>query len=379
MDYIKEFLKSNKETNKKNNATYRRYSENENISSQDDKIRIIQSDAFTNLLHKNHCLLDGSQNNSQPLIVSALNSAQNTRIIAEKLNLNSNLCESILLTFYLGQPTLGYFGVQTMHKELNVTHKGFNIFTHSLRVVTKIEKISPEFEGLNLSYQIIEALILQAIQKQTDDTDIITEIISGMNTDFLQNTPLEGQIAIQIYSINKLMEYIEILIDNDIIKYENLYHLPLLGDVAQEISFAFYKKFKQSFINKINNIVIQDIYLTTKDKNNSENLSYAKNENFPLKKNICISKALDRQIEVIKIFIKNAIDSSPEIQIKKQKISHIMSFLISFFSTHPECLPKKWQPQNYPSNNKKYIVDAARNYIASMTDEQAIQTYKQIR
>ena len=84
--------------------------------------------------------------------------AQISRDLARTLKLNEDLAESIALAHDLGHTPFGHVGEQTLTELL----KPYNLkFEHNLQskyIVEKLEKKYPDFDGLNLTYEVLEGL-----------------------------------------------------------------------------------------------------------------------------------------------------------------------------------------------------------------------------
>jgi dGTPase len=79
------------------------------------------------------------------------------RTLARALGLNEDLTEAIALAHDLGHPPFGHVGETTLHR-LMAHHGGFRHNAQSLRVVEELELKYPEFNGLNLTWEVREGL-----------------------------------------------------------------------------------------------------------------------------------------------------------------------------------------------------------------------------
>jgi dGTPase len=84
--------------------------------------------------------------------------AQIARSLAHALGLDQDLAETIALAHDLGHPPFGHAG----EDELQVQMEPFGGFDHNVqtfRVVTKLERRYPGFDGLNLSWETVEGVV----------------------------------------------------------------------------------------------------------------------------------------------------------------------------------------------------------------------------
>eukprot|EP01035_Chromulina_nebulosa_P046343 gene46342-biopygen32116 len=91
-------------------------------------------------------------------LTHSLEVAQIARSLATALGLDADLAETIALAHDLGHPPFGHAG----EDELQVQMHGFGGFDHNVqtfRVVTKLERRYPLFDGLNLTWETLEGVI----------------------------------------------------------------------------------------------------------------------------------------------------------------------------------------------------------------------------
>ena len=81
-----------------------------------------------------------------------------SRTIATALGVNQDLTEAIALAHDLGHPPFGHSGEKKLN-ELMSEHGGFEHNDQSLRTVELLENLYPNFDGLNLSYEVLEGIM----------------------------------------------------------------------------------------------------------------------------------------------------------------------------------------------------------------------------
>ncbi|MEE8127817.1 MAG: deoxyguanosinetriphosphate triphosphohydrolase, partial [Nitrospinaceae bacterium] len=132
---------------------------------QRDRDRIIHTSAFRKLEYKTQVFVYHEGDYYRTRLTHSLEVAQITRSICKSLQLNEDLAEAIALAHDLGHPPFGHTGQDVLNK-LMKNHGGFEHNKQSLRIVKVLEKRYPEFEGLNLTWEVQEG-----ISKHSRDTD----------------------------------------------------------------------------------------------------------------------------------------------------------------------------------------------------------------
>ena len=125
---------------------------------QRDRDRILHSTAFRRLEYKTQVFVNHEGDHYRTRLTHTLEVAQISRSMARALGLNEDLVEAIALAHDLGHPPFGHAGEDALN-ELMGEHGGFNHNLHTLRVIDHLERRYPEFEGLNLSWEIRESTI----------------------------------------------------------------------------------------------------------------------------------------------------------------------------------------------------------------------------
>ncbi len=126
---------------------------------QRDRDRIIHSSAFRRLESKTqvytHLYQEGDQFRKR--LTHTLEVAQIARSVSRALGLNEDLTEAIALVHDIGHAPFGHKG-QDILNELMKNSGGFEHNTQALRIVCSIENRYPDFKGLNLTYELREAI-----------------------------------------------------------------------------------------------------------------------------------------------------------------------------------------------------------------------------
>src|SRR6266403_2247570 len=122
-----------------------------------DRDRIVHSTAFRRLMHKTQVLVNQPGDYHLTRLTHTLEVTQISRTVARQLGLNEDLTEAIALLHDLGHPPFGHAGETTLDECMR-DFGGFEHNRHGLRLVELLEYRYPDFPGLNLSLEVLEAL-----------------------------------------------------------------------------------------------------------------------------------------------------------------------------------------------------------------------------
>jgi dGTPase len=124
---------------------------------QRDRDRVIHSTAFRRLEYKTQVFVNHEGDHYRTRLTHTMEVAQIGRTIARCLDANEDLVEAIALAHDVGHTPFGHSGEEVL-RELMKDHGGFEHNIHGLRVVDILENEYPDFPGLNLTYEVREAI-----------------------------------------------------------------------------------------------------------------------------------------------------------------------------------------------------------------------------
>ncbi len=124
---------------------------------QRDRDRIIHAIAFRRLRHKTQVFISPDGDHYRVRLTHSLEVAQIGRTIARALGLNEDLTEALCLAHDIGHPPFGHAGEDALQEALRGLG-GFDHNAHTIRVLTALESPYPRWNGLNLSWELLEGL-----------------------------------------------------------------------------------------------------------------------------------------------------------------------------------------------------------------------------
>lgn len=133
---------------------------------QRDRDRVLHSRAFRRLEYKTQVFLNGAGDHYRTRLTHTIEVAAICRTIARALCLNEDLSETIALAHDLGHTPFGHAGERAM----NVLMKDYGGFDHNLqafRVVDMLEIKYPEYDGINLTWEVRTGLIKHRTGKKS--------------------------------------------------------------------------------------------------------------------------------------------------------------------------------------------------------------------
>lgn len=137
---------------------------------QRDRDRIIHSSGFRRLVYKTQVFLNHEGDLFRTRMTHSLEVAQLARSVARQLRLNEDLTEAIALAHDLGHTPFGHAGQDTLNACM-APYGGFEHNLQSLRVVDRLERRYPRFDGLNLCFETREGVLKHCSRKHAQELE----------------------------------------------------------------------------------------------------------------------------------------------------------------------------------------------------------------
>lgn len=125
---------------------------------QRDRDRVIHSTSFRRLEYKTQVFVYHEGDYYRTRLTHSIEVSQIARSVASALGLNETFVEALSLAHDLGHPPFGHAGGEVLHARMD-GHGGFEHNVQGLRIVDTLERRYPDFPGLNLSFELREAIL----------------------------------------------------------------------------------------------------------------------------------------------------------------------------------------------------------------------------
>jgi dGTPase len=123
-----------------------------------DRDRIVHASAFRRLKGKTQVFVAHEGDHYRTRLTHSLEVAQIARAVARRLGLDDDLAEALALAHDLGHPPFGHTGEDVLDLCMD-PYGGFDHNAQTLRVLTKLERRYPAFDGLNLAWETLEGVV----------------------------------------------------------------------------------------------------------------------------------------------------------------------------------------------------------------------------
>jgi len=340
---------------------------------QRDRDRIVHSEAFRKLEYKTQVFVIFEGDYYRTRLTHTIEVAQIARTIGRNLRLNEDLIEAIALAHDLGHPPFGHAGEEALSKiMIEAGFKGFNHNKRSFEIVTRFEKRYPDFNGLNLSREVLVGIL-----KHQTPFDI-----PGMENEFFKECPtLEAQVVDIADSLAYLNHDIDDGLTSGCITGDDLVESDLWCRVFKKISTALKHQerdmLKYQIVKELIDMQVKDL-LHTSDQRVQEAGFKSSTDVKKCKKTIIgFSPAMAKERNRLQGLLNTKLYHHPRVERMTAKARRIIEDMFFVYKEKPTQLPYSIYERK-KKYSKKAEYEIICNYIAGMTDRFALDEHKKL-
>ncbi|MDN5247672.1 MAG: deoxyguanosinetriphosphate triphosphohydrolase [Wolbachia endosymbiont of Tyrophagus putrescentiae] len=353
---------------------------------QRDRDRIIHSNAFRKLGYKTQVFINYAHDYYRTRLTHSLEVAQIARSIARRLNLNEDITECIALAHDLGHPPFGHAGEDALNK-VTQNLEGIYKFDHNvqtIRILVYLEKKHADFDGLNLSWEVIEGIakhngpLLGQYAKFPTSNKLMLEYNEKYNLKLEEFSSAEAQVASIADDIAYSVHDLDDALRANLITIEDLLNIPLIGKVFQDVKGRYVNisqnKVIHEALSKTIGIMINDVVSQTEVNIQDYKVKNAEDIRKLDKPLVTFSLEVTKAVIEMKKFNMQKIYRNYKLNRTMNKAQRILQELFQCFYEKPALLPTEWEKIATESQRSIVICD----YIAGMTDRFAIHEHRRI-
>lgn len=340
---------------------------------QRDRDRIIHSSAFRRLKGKTQVFVDVEGDHFRTRLTHTLEVAQVARSIARPLGLDEDLTEAIALGHDLGHPPYGHAGERALDRCL-AAHGGFDHNVQTLRVVTRLERRYPRFDGLNLSLAAIDGLAKHggAIEAARSDPGAaaLRLLLRRHGLDPARQPTLEAQAAAVADDIAYDAHDVEDGLRAGLLDFEQLRVAPLVGGLLAAIDREHpgldVERTRCEIQRRMITVMIEDVVAETRARLRAAGVASA-DDVIACPQPLCeLSPTLATSERALKALLFRTVYHAPDVLARTGEAEATVARLFAAFVADPGLLPEPWQPAS--GAGAAEIARTVGDYLAGMTD-----------
>ncbi len=330
---------------------------------QRDRDRVIHARAFRRLAGKTQVFTHRYSDHFRSRLTHTIEVAQIARTVANALDLNEDLAETLALVHDIGHPPFGHAGEQALDRQLQRHGLRFDHNLHALRIVTHFEQRYVDFRGLNLTLAVREGIIKHSRDYSAAQHPELAEYLLD------QRPPIEAQIIDLADEIAYLTADIDDGIEAEILSRD---------DLCQNVSlFAeFYQRLRRSHpdaapkllfheaLKRMLNALVNDLIVATYQRVMDGKIDSLEDVRQAAERVASFSPDMEARRREAKQYLYAHLYHAEDLENEHALADKMIEGLFQYWMQHPEQLPTSHETQIATEGAPRVIAD----YIAGMTD-----------
>ena len=348
---------------------------------QRDRDRIIHSSAFRRLKHKTQVFVEHEGDYFRTRLTHSIEVAQVARTIAGALGLNGELTEAVALAHDLGHTPFGHTGEDALAACM-APYGGFDHNAQAIRIVTSLERHYAEWDGLNLTWETLEALA----KHNGPVTGALPYALADYNArhDLELETYASGEAQVAAladdiaYNNHDLQDGLRAELFTD----EDIMGLPIVGDCYREVDALYpdlgnYRR-RHEALRRVFGVMVSDVInesralITALDPQRVEDIRAA---GAPV---VQFSAPLWSDLKEIRAFLFARMYRAPSVIEMRERVTGVVQDLFPLFLAQPDQLPHHWKKDVAGAVDETALARVVADYIAGMTDRFALQEHERL-
>lgn len=349
-----------------------------------DRDRIIHSTAFRRLKEKTQVFVAHEGDHFRTRLTHSLEVAQIARSLATALGLDADLAETIALAHDLGHPPFGHAG----EDELQVQMQGYGGFDHNVqtfRVVTKLERRYPRFDGLNLTWETLEGVIKHNGPVIDQLSKPSWSAISEFDGQYGLRLDTWASAEAQVAALSDDIAYNNHDVDDGVLaglfNLDELAEVPLIGPHIRS-TWADYPTCEPGIVRleavrRMIGAMVDDVMAETRRRAEAGQVGTAEDVRMLGHALVSFSRDMVEDLAVLRRFLMERMYRHWKVNRTRSQARRILAEMFQLFMAEPDVLPAEWfaRAQGRDEAGRARVVC---DYIAGMTDRFAIEEHKKL-
>jgi dGTPase len=349
-----------------------------------DRDRIIHTSAFRRLKEKTQVFVAHEGDHFRTRLTHSLEVAQIARSLATALGLDPDLAETVALAHDLGHPPFGHAG----EEELQIQMEGMGGFDHNVqtfRVVTKLERRYPRFEGLNLTWETLEGVIKHngpvADKLDRPSWRAIAEFDAEYDLRLSTWASAEAQVAALSDDIAYNNHDVDDGVQAGLFQLEELMAVPLIGPNVKSALDDFPGCdpgiIRLEAVRRMIGAMVDDVLAETARRASDAGVSTPEDVRRLDHAFVAFSREMVEDLALLRSFLSERMYRHWKVNRSRSQSRRMLAEMFQLFMAEPEVLPTEWRQRAEPrkgASRARVVCD----YIAGMTDRFAIEEHRKL-
>ena len=352
-----------------------------------DRDRIVHASAFRRLKGKTQVFVAHEGDHYRTRLTHSLEVAQIARVVARRMGLDDDLAECLGIAHDLGHPPFGHTGEDVLDQCME-PFGGFDHNAQTLRVLTKLERKYPTFDGLNLTWETLEGVVkhngpLIRYGATLQDLPVAIQEYVAVHDLELDTWPgIEAQVAAHADDIAYNNHDIDDGLRAGLFTLAELREeVPMADRVLRTVEHDYpgLEEFRLSAeaVRRLIGVWVDDLVWESGNRLAEAKPASAEDVRAAGKPLIGFSDQMNEEQAVLRRFLMARMYRHWKVNRSRSQAKRVLRALFDLLLAEPELLPAGWQ---LGADGPRGPRTARRicDYIAGMTDDFAIQEHRRL-
>jgi len=349
-----------------------------------DRDRIIHSTAFRRLKEKTQVFVAHEGDHFRTRLTHSLEVAQIARSIATALGLDPDLAETVALAHDLGHPPFGHAG----EDELQIQMEDFGGFDHNVqtfRVVTRLERRYPRFDGLNLTWETLEGVIKHngpvVDRLERPSWAAIAEFDREYDLRLDTWASAEAQVAALADDIAYNNHDVDDGVSAGLFTLQELLQVPLIGEHVASVMRDFpdceASIVRIEAVRRMIGAMVDDVLAETSRRAATGKVETAEDVRALGRPLVAFSRGMVEDLAQLRGFLMERMYRHWRVNRTRSQARRMLAEMFQLFLAEPDVLPEEWwrrASERDQAGRARVVCD----YIAGMTDRFAIEEHRKL-
>ncbi|AWM77683.1 deoxyguanosinetriphosphate triphosphohydrolase [Phenylobacterium parvum] len=349
-----------------------------------DRDRIIHTTAFRRLKEKTQVFVAHEGDHYRTRLTHSLEVAQIARSVAAALGLEADLAETIALAHDLGHPPFGHAG----EDELDSAMQPFGGFDHNVqtfRVVTRLERRYPRWDGLNLTWETLEGIIKHngpvTARLERPSWSAVAEFDRGYSLELGGWASAEAQVAALADDIAYNNHDVDDGLVAGMFTLADLMDVPLIGPILHGVKRDYPDLdpaiLRMEAVRRMIGAMVDDVIAETTRRVAQTGVASADAVRALDHALVAFSRPMLEDLSALREFLMNRMYRHWRVNRTRSQARRILAEMFQLFMTEPDVLPA----DIYAALEGRDEASRARavcDYIGGMTDRFAIEEHRRL-
>jgi dGTPase len=351
-----------------------------------DRDRIIHSGGFRRLKGKTQVFVAHEGDHFRTRLTHSLEVAQIARSVARRLGLDEDLAEACALCHDMGHPPFGHTGEHA----LDLCMKPWGGYDHNaqtLRVVTRLERRYPTFDGLNLTWETLEGTVKHngPMLRDGEDVTSLAPVWQDINAEFDMGLTTFASAEAQVAAVADDIAYNNHDIDDALLagiftEDELCSEVPLAATVFEGVARDYpgleKNRARGEAVRRLIGVWVGDLVSESQRRIKLHQPKSSDDVRMLPESLVGFSDDMMEKAGQLRKFLYARMYRHWKVNRARSQARRIVHELFDVFLAEPDTLPPEWHARNSddPAKAARLVCD----YIAGMTDDFAIDEHRRL-